>query len=568
MFRIVRQYLLRLESVLLLLLILTAGGIALYVQTTMTNISKALGPEVLEQQQAIAYLLQDLSELTRAVQSAFLQPSPDNISTLHVHLLRATQRLDAVRDSYSFDSLTGAAGAHAIVNPALQDVERWLDSGIANHSPMSPVVHMFVESRARDAHLDLQRLFDSSNARAAELVDGQSTQLGRLRDSVVLYLAVIPILAAGLIVLYLRQRKTQSALREREQQYRTIFESTSDGLFICASAERFVDVNPTGCEMFGLDRDDLLHVNPDPKRLVHADSMPSFKQISEAISAGREWHGELQGVRHDGSAFDIEIFGTPYTIDGDHHYLASVRDVTERKIAERALAHSVRELEAFADSVAHDLKAPLRAMGGFSQILLDDYHDRLDDTGRESLNYIVSGASRMGELIDDLLAYSRVGRGGLVFGMVDLEQVIADVEENLAADISATDAVIRVMPGLPKLEGHRGILDQVFQNLIANSIKFTEPGRSPEIVVSCASHSGWHVLSVSDNGIGIDKHLRGNVFEIFHRLHTSDEYEGTGIGLAIVKKGVLLHGGSIRVEESAHGGSTFVLRLPAKLTDE
>ena len=357
-------------------------------------------------------------------------------------------------------------------------------------------------------------------------------------------------------------KRTELALHERERQYRRVFESTSDGLFVCASADRLVDVNPTGCAMFGRTREDMLRLDPDPRRLIHPDSYPVFAQLSDAITTSTEFHGELKGIRDDGSVFDAEVFGTPYTMQGENQFLASVRDVTERKTAERALAHSVQELEAFAYSVAHDLKAPLRAIQGFSEILQDDYRDRLDATGCEYLNYVGNGAARMGELIDDLLEYSRVGRGGLMFTPVDVAQVVQEAEQSLVADIEASGARIRISGTLPVLEGHRGILEQLFQNLIANAIKFTVPGKRPEIVISAQSEQRWHVISVLDNGIGIGEEYRQSIFDIFQRLHDADEYEGTGIGLAIVKKCVQLHGGAVSVEAGPDGGSNFLLRLP------
>ena len=234
----------------------------------------------------------------------------------------------------------------------------------------------------------------------------------------------------------------------------------------------------------------------------------------------------------------------------------------ERRVAERTqeLDISNRELDAFAYSVAHDLRAPLRAMHGFANAILEDYGSRLDEDGHNYLTRIVNAARNMDMLIQDLLAYSRVGRVHMVMEGVRLDELIGEILAELAPDIEMRQAVIRV--DVPSLltQAHRGTLKQIILNLVSNAIKFVAPGKRPEVSIHARVCEGWVEMAVSDNGIGIAAEHRERIFNVFERLHGAEAYPGTGIGLSIVKKGLACMHGEIRVE-SGETGSTFRLRL-------
>jgi len=242
-------------------------------------------------------------------------------------------------------------------------------------------------------------------------------------------------------------------------------------------------------------------------------------------------------------------------------------EVAERKRAEAALASHAKdlarsnaELEQFAYIASHDLQEPLRAISGFLQLLEQRYRDLVDDKGQDYINRSVAAARRMQTLIRDLLQYSRVGTRGKEFGPVDLAGVLAVSLENLDAAVSESQAVIS-HDSLPTIQGDDTQLVQLFQNLIGNAIKFRGQD-SPRVHVGASLNGDKYVFSVRDNGIGIDPKHADRIFLIFQRLHTRQEYPGTGLGLALCKKIVERHGGRIWVESEPGQGAAFHFTLP------
>ncbi len=219
------------------------------------------------------------------------------------------------------------------------------------------------------------------------------------------------------------------------------------------------------------------------------------------------------------------------------------------------------ELEAFAYSISHDLRAPLRAMGGFSQALLEDYGERLDQTGRQYAERVVAGATVMDQLIRDLLSYSRITRSELRLAPLDLRRVMQSATEQVADDVAARHARMVVNEPLPAVVGHETTLAQVLANLLANAIKFVPPERTPEVRVRAELRDGRVRLWVEDNGIGIAPEHHERIFRVFERLNPAEDYPGTGIGLAIVRKGVERMGGRVGVESQRGGGSKFWIEL-------
>jgi signal transduction histidine kinase len=225
------------------------------------------------------------------------------------------------------------------------------------------------------------------------------------------------------------------------------------------------------------------------------------------------------------------------------------------------LARSNRELEQFAYVASHDLQVPLRSVVGFCQILQAQFDGRLGEDADQYLHFIVTGAVRMQALIRELLAFSRLGHGDAAFAPVDCAALLELTRETLQPAILESGATIDSTP-LPVVQGSEGEIGRLFQNLIGNAIKF-RGDRKPLIQVSAKRDGDRWLFAVRDNGIGIQPEQCERVFEIFQRLHRQDEYEGTGIGLAICRKVVERHGGRIWVESEAGSGSTFFFTLPA-----
>jgi light-regulated signal transduction histidine kinase (bacteriophytochrome) len=235
------------------------------------------------------------------------------------------------------------------------------------------------------------------------------------------------------------------------------------------------------------------------------------------------------------------------------------------RIAEQAveLQRSNLELEQFAYVASHDLQEPLRKVTSFCQMLEKRYGGQLDDRADQYIHFAVDGAKRMQVLINDLLAFSRVGRLDTSHEEVDTGAVAEEAIQNLAQLVEDTGAQIELPDGLPVVHGDRSLLRQVFQNLVANGIKF-RGDRTPHIRLSTRRDGDEHVFSVADNGIGIDPQYGDRIFIIFQRLHTKDAYEGTGIGLAMCRKIVEHHGGRIWLSVRMVGeGATFCFTLPA-----
>lgn len=241
-------------------------------------------------------------------------------------------------------------------------------------------------------------------------------------------------------------------------------------------------------------------------------------------------------------------------------YAAELEQRVEERTAE--LQRINEELEAFTYSVSHDLRSPLRAMQGLAQVLLEDHATKLDPLGREYAERIVSAAQRMDALIRDLLSYSRLGRIDLHLEPVELNMVVEKVLAQLEKEINESRAVVSIDRPLPAVTGHSTTLIQVVANLVENAIKFVAKGTKPKVRIYAEKKEEWVRLWVEDNGIGIAPEDRQRIFRVFERLHSIETYSGTGIGLAIVCKGMERMGGRVGVESAPGKGSRFWIELP------
>lgn len=294
------------------------------------------------------------------------------------------------------------------------------------------------------------------------------------------------------------------------------------------------------------------------------------QKLEELNRTGMPVRYEKEYIRKDGGRVPIELLvhlvrevtGQPL------YYYSFLTDITERKRAEESLRQTTEELrrsnkdlEQFAYVTSHDLKEPLRMVTSFTSLLRDQYHDQFDARANEYMTFASDAAVRMQTLIDDLLAYARVGRDKTTTASSSTE-AMDEAEANLRLSIEEAGATVTRDP-LPTVQANTLDLTQLFQNLLGNAIKFRRPGVTPEVHVSASpADKGW-LFSVRDNGIGIEPQYADKIFEIFQRLHTREAYAGTGVGLAICKKIVERYGGRIWVESKPDQGSTFYFTLPA-----
>lgn len=285
--------------------------------------------------------------------------------------------------------------------------------------------------------------------------------------------------------------------------------------------------------------------------------------------------GRLEAWARAVAAFDDEARETAGAV-GDQLAIAieqaQMRDDLQRhashleaRVAERtqALQDVNAELNAFAYSVSHDLRAPLRSTQGFAQALLEDYGEQLDEVGRDYATRIVSASRRMDDLIQDLLAYSRLSRTEVELRAIDLDRIVHSTAAVIGDLLPPGGARFEIASPIPAVIGHSGVLSQVLQNLLGNAVKFVPPGTLPHVRVSTEASNGRVVLAVEDNGIGIPAEYQERIFRVFERLHPLEAYPGTGIGLAIVRKGVERLGGRCGVSSREGHGSRFWIDLPA-----
>ncbi|MGD0759045.1 MAG: PAS domain S-box protein [Candidatus Sulfotelmatobacter sp.] len=362
-----------------------------------------------------------------------------------------------------------------------------------------------------------------------------------------------------------------SESKESEARYRGLLEAAPDAMVVVNQAGEIVLLNLQAETQFGYRRDELLgqkvkNIIPEgfAERLIADGTRSAAEALAQQIGTGIE----LSGRRKDGSEFPIEIMLSPLESAEGTLVTAAIRDITERKESDEHLAKTVEELkrsnddlQQFAYVSSHDLQEPLRMVSSYTQLLAKRYKGRLDSDADEFITFAVDGCNRMQGLIQDLLAYSRAGTNERKLREVPSENALQKALINLRAAIKQSGAVV-THDALPKVTTDETQLTQVFQNLVGNAIKYRR-AEEPRVHVSAARNDckEW-TFSVRDNGLGIDSQYFERIFVLFQRLHGRDEFEGTGIGLAVCKRIVERMGGKIWVESQPEKGSTFYFALP------
>ena len=372
-------------------------------------------------------------------------------------------------------------------------------------------------------------------------------------------------------------RQAEKALRDRETRFRALLEAAPDAIVIADTQGRIELVNAQTERIFGYARDRLIGqpieiLVPDRLRDRHVGHRENYIAGPRVRAMGEGL--ELRGRRADGSEFPVAISLSPVETSNGALVIAAIRDVTERDRIERKiqalnqrltrdnaeLAAVNLELEAFSYSVSHDLRAPLRAIDGFSQALLEDCSGTLDDTGRDYLDRVRRSAQRMGLLIDDLIKLSRVTRADTHMQDVDLSALA----ERIAQDLEATEPErlvdFSIQPALVA-HGDARLLQIVLENLLGNAWKFTS-GRTPSrIEVGRSRQDGEEAFFVRDNGAGFNMAYVDKLFRAFQRLHDAADFAGTGIGLATAQRVIHKHGGRIWATGEIDKGATFYFRI-------
>jgi len=365
------------------------------------------------------------------------------------------------------------------------------------------------------------------------------------------------------------RKAMEEALRSTASRLDAILKNAPVGIAIEGTDRRIQLVNPRMLEICHRREEDMVGAPAGLLFACDADGREFDHDCLPMILKGSTVREERSVRRGDGTQFWASLVGRMVSPDDPSLGIVwAIEDVTDRRTAEDALRRktteleqSNAELEAFAYMASHDLRQPLRTISSYLGLIEADLADRLDADGREYMDFCRAGAARMDRLIVDLLEYSRVGRKSKPFQPYPSADILAVAVENLDAAINEAGASVTVDAALPMVLGDDGELVRLFQNLIGNAIKYRHRERPPAVHVGCAPEAdSWH-FTVADNGIGIAPEHLERVFGIFQRLHRSDEYEGTGIGLAVCRKIVERHGGHIWVESTPDKGSIFHVTL-------
>ena len=369
------------------------------------------------------------------------------------------------------------------------------------------------------------------------------------------------------------RKRAEKALRESEERYRDLYDNAPLAYFSVGQDGRIRMANTHATELLGYVRGDL------DGRLVFdlyadtPDGKSKAKRIYQRFMKGEEPEGEeLQMRKADGSLVWISL--TVRAIRDEQGEILESRsmavDITERRQAEaelqkyaEELTHSNADLESFSYSVSHDLRAPLRAIDGFSRILLEDYFDKLDAECRRLLNVIRSNTQNMGQLIDDLLVFSQLSRKEMQSTDIDMQALAQAVFQEIKSTAAERKVQLRINK-LPPARGDRSMIRQVFVNLISNAIKFTKAKKTAVIEVGSKVEGNSSVYFVKDNGVGFEMQYVDKIFGVFQRLHTVEEFEGTGVGLALVQRIIRRHGGHVSAEGKVNKGATIYFTLPKK----
>jgi PAS domain S-box-containing protein len=360
-----------------------------------------------------------------------------------------------------------------------------------------------------------------------------------------------------------------------------LVELAPDGIIIATTGGHVISINAAYSRLTGYSKEEVIgkHFTKLPLLQVSLRDFPKYLKFFGLVALGKDQppmeflYTHKDGSKRWGEAhFKLIQLGRT-----KREVIGILRDITNRKHDEERidnlleelkrsvheLEYSNRELDDYTYAVSHDLKSPLRTIESFSDFIIEDYSDSLDDTGKEYLLRIKSATNRMQGLIDDLLLISRVGRKHLEIEMIDINQTIEVIKDDFDEQIKQTNGEI-ISTKMPKIKTQRTWIRQIFANLISNGLKFNK-STPPKVWLDCEDLEEYYKFSVKDNGIGIDKKYHDKIFKIFQRLHTDEEYPGTGAGLTICKKIVDSWGGEIWLESALGKGTTFFFTIPKRI---
>jgi PAS domain S-box-containing protein len=379
----------------------------------------------------------------------------------------------------------------------------------------------------------------------------------------------------------IQRKRAEEALLMSEERYRSLVDLSPDALLVQID-DKIVFINTAGVRLLGAHRAREL-IGRFASSFIHPDDR---KRVLNRLRKLHEEHRPINFIEHrvirlDGVAIDVEMAAAPLTFEGKQAAQVILHDITERKRSEEEIRRlnleleqrviertgeleaANKELEAFSYSVSHDLRAPLRHIEGFVEILRSSQSEAMDDEGRRHLQTISESSRQMGKLIDDLLSFSRTTRVELRKVNVSLEELVKSVIHEMGPDTHKRNIEWKT-DKLPVVEGDPALLRQVFYNLISNALKYTRTRPQTRIEIGSTKVDDEFVIFIRDNGVGFDPRYAQKLFGVFQRLHRASEFEGTGIGLANVRRIITRHSGRTWAESELDKGATFYFSLPQK----
>jgi PAS domain S-box-containing protein len=355
-----------------------------------------------------------------------------------------------------------------------------------------------------------------------------------------------------------------SVTKKSEEKFRSLLESAPDATVIVNVKGEIQMVNKQTEEVFQYSKKELIGkaveiLIPMYIRAKHVSHRADFSHSPRRREMGEGL--ELKAVKKDGTLFPVEISLSPINTEDGMLISAAVRDITARKALEKELIKTNAEMEAFTYSVSHDLRAPLRGIIGFTSMLEEDYTNKLDDEAKRITGIIKSNTAKMGRLIDDLLAFSRMGKTEIVKEKIDSNILVRDVISEIMQQYRRLDINWDIKP-LLIAKGDIQTIRQVWINLISNAVKYSSQESRPMIIVDSYIADNQVCFFVKDNGVGFNEQYKHKLFKVFQRLHDVSQFEGTGVGLALVEKIISRHGGKVWAEGELNEGACFYFSLP------
>ncbi len=353
------------------------------------------------------------------------------------------------------------------------------------------------------------------------------------------------------------QQKMQE-LKESEEKFQKAFESTAAGITIAGIRDtKFLDVNEAFCKMVGYSKKELMGRTATELQLV--TEMPDRDNVIRKLKdEGSVRDIEMVMRNKSGKRFDTLVSIETIHLQDEPYAINVIYDITRRKDAERQLELANKELESFSYSVSHDLRSPLRSILGYTHFLTEGYSSTLDEEGNRLLATVTRNAEKMNRLIEELLRFARLSRQEMEKVPVDFNSMVIGVTQSMTEAMKNVKLEIKQMP---KAFGDAALLTQVWMNLLGNAVKYSAKKDKPEIEIGSEVHDGETVFYIKDNGAGFDMRYAERLFEVFQRMHNPRDFEGTGVGLSIVKRIINRHGGRIWADAKVNEGAIFYFTL-------